>query len=327
LGPFFILNPSGCRSFPELMFRCTSRIPELLAELIEAFAVHVELEKGLSSNSVAGYFGDLEQCAGFLKSLGVTNWEAVKSDHISLWISSLSGEDYAVASLARKLTSIRLMARFLVRENIRKDDFSELLSGPKMVRRIPLTLSVEEVDRLLDAPDINTPYGLRDKAMLELFYSSGLRVSELGALELHQLDLENGFLRVFGKGSKERLVPVGSKAIESIIFYLDSGRSFFVKPLTGSEIFLSERGKGISRKMLWVIIKRYAVAAGISKPVKPHLLRHSFATHLLSGGADLRAIQEMLGHADISTTQIYTAVEDKRLIEQHDQFHPRNQMG
>jgi len=308
------------------MYRCSSRIPDLLAELIEGFAVHIELEKGLSSNSVAGYFGDLEQCAGFLKSLGVTNWEAVKSDHISLWISSLSGDDYAVASLARKLTSIRLMARFLVRENIRSDDFSELLSGPKMVRRIPLTLSLEEVDRLLDAPDINTPYGLRDKAMLELFYSSGLRVSELGTLELHQLDLVNGFLRVFGKGSKERLIPVGSKAIESIKSYLDSGRSFFVKPITGSAIFLSERGTAISRKMLWVLIKRYAVVAGIEKPVKPHLLRHSFATHLLSGGADLRAIQEMLGHANISTTQIYTAVEDKRLIDQHEEFHPRNQL-
>ena len=162
--------------------------------------------------------------------------------------------------------------------------------------------------------------------MLELFYSSGLRVSELGTLELHQLDLVNGFLRVFGKGSKERLIPVGSKAIESIKSYLDSGRSFFVKPITGSAIFLSERGTAISRKMLWVLIKRYAVVAGIEKPVKPHLLRHSFATHLLSGGADLRAIQEMLGHADISTTQIYTAVEDKRLIDQHGQFHPRNQL-
>ncbi len=309
------------------MYRCSSRIPELLAELIEAFAVHVELEKGLSTNSVAGYFSDLEQCAGFLKSLGVNDWTAVRSEHISLWISSLSGDDYAVSSLARKLTSIRLMARFLVREHIRNDDFSELLSGPRMTRRIPQTLNVEEVDRLLNAPDLNTPYGLRDKAMLELFYSSGLRVSELATLELHQLDLENGYLRVFGKGSKERLVPIGSKAAEAIVSYIESGRSFFVKPHTGSDLFLSERGKAISRKMLWVIIKHCASIAGIEKPVKPHLLRHSFATHLLNGGADLRAIQEMLGHADISTTQIYTAVEEKRLIEQHDQFHPRNRLG
>jgi len=308
------------------MYRCSSKIPETLAEIVEAFAIHAELEKGLSPNTMAGYFSDLEQCAGFLTSLGIKEWILVKPEHISLWISSLSGDDYAVASLARKLTSVRLMARFLVRESIRPDDFSELLSGPKMVRRMPLTLTPEEVDRLLEAPDSNTPYGLRDRAMLELFYSSGLRVSELAGLELHQLDFDQGFLRVFGKGSKERLVPVGSKAATAIQSYLDSGRSFFVKPHTGSDLFLSERGKAISRKMLWVIIKRYATVAGIEKPVKPHLLRHSFATHLLNGGADLRAIQEMLGHADISTTQIYTSVEESRLLEQHGKFHPRNRL-
>lgn len=309
------------------MYRCSSRIPETLAEYIEAFAVHADLEKGLSANSVSGYFSDLEQCAGFLKSLGITDWRRVGHEHISLWISSLSGDDYAVSSLARKLTSIRLLARFLVKESIREDDFSELLSGPRLVRRLPQTLTPEEVDRLLTAPDIATPYGLRNRAMLELFYSSGLRVSELATLELHQLDLEQGFLRVFGKGSKERLVPIGSRAVEAIEAYLDSARAYFVKPATGSELFLSERGKAISRKMLWVIFKRCAIAAGIDKPVKPHLLRHSFATHLLTGGADLRAIQEMLGHADISTTQIYTTLEDSRLIDQHDRFHPRNRLG
>ena len=163
--------------------------------------------------------------------------------------------------------------------------------------------------------------------MLELFYSSGLRVSELSTLEMHQVDLKEGYLRVFGKGSKERLVPIGSRAIEAIKSYKESkrGRIFFKKGHTGSELFLSERGKSISRKMLWVIIKQYAIAAGIEKPVKPHLLRHSFATHLLNGGADLRAIQEMLGHADISSTQIYTAVEESRLLEQHNKFHPSNQ--
>ena len=309
------------------MYRCSSRIPEGLAEMIEAYSVHAELEKGLSKNTVSGYFSDLEQCAGFLRSLGIEDWTRVSHEHISLWISSLSGDEYAVASLARKLTSIRLLARYLVREGIRQDDFSELLAGPKMVRRLPDTLSPEEVDRLLAAPDLKTPYGLRDRAMLELFYSSGLRVSELGSLELHQLDLDHGYLRVFGKGSKERLVPVGSRAVEAIQSYLDAGRAFFVKRHTGSELFLSERGKGISRKMLWVLIKRYAAAAGIEKPVKPHLLRHSFATHLLNGGADLRAIQEMLGHADISTTQIYTTVEDSRLLEQHGRYHPRNRLG
>ena len=160
--------------------------------------------------------------------------------------------------------------------------------------------------------------------MLELFYSSGLRVSELAGLNLQQLDLDHGLVRVFGKGSKERVVPVGQKACDALAAYLASGRAHFVKARTGSQLFLSERGTAISRKMLWVLIKKYARRAGITQPVKPHLLRHSFATHLLSGGADLRAIQEMLGHASIATTQIYTAVTADRRIAEHERFHPRN---
>ncbi len=310
-----------------MKYICSSRIPEGFAEQIEAFSVFQDLERGLSKNTVDGYFSDLEQCCGYLTGLGLKTWTDVRGEHISLWISSLSGDDYAVSSLARKLTSIRMMARFLVKESIRKDDFSALLSGPKMVRKLPETLSPDEIDRLLNAPDLNTPYGLRDKAFLELFYSSGLRVSEVSSLELHNLDMDHGFLRVFGKGSKERLVPVGSKALAALETYIENGRKFFIKPKTGSELFLSERGTGISRKMIWVIIKRCARAAGIEKPVKPHLLRHSFATHLLSGGADLRVIQELLGHSDIATTQIYTAVETDRLIDQHGKFHPRNRLG
>jgi integrase/recombinase XerD len=165
---------------------------------------------------------------------------------------------------------------------------------------------------------------LRDRALLELFYSSGLRVSELAALSLQQVDLEQGFVRVFGKGSKERVVPVGSRAADALTTYLTSGRPQLVKPKTGSQVFLNPRGTALSRVALWMIVKKNAQRAGITKNVKPHGLRHSFATHLLSGGADLRAIQEMLGHASISTTQIYTAVESKRLADHHARFHPRN---
>jgi integrase/recombinase XerD len=178
--------------------------------------------------------------------------------------------------------------------------------------------------RLLAAPAGGDAYAVRDRAMLELFYSSGLRISELCALTLQQVDLENGFVRVFGKGSKERVVPLGGKARDAVQAYLVSARPTLVKPRTGSELFISERGKAISRKTLWVIVKNSAKRAGLEKPVKPHLLRHSFATHLLGGGADLRAIQEMLGHASIGTTQIYTAVESSRLLDQHAKFHPRN---
>jgi integrase/recombinase XerD len=177
--------------------------------------------------------------------------------------------------------------------------------------------------KLLAAPVGGTAHALRDRAILELFYSSGLRVSELAGLNLQQIDLQQGFVRVFGKGSKERVVPVGTQAAEAVSTYLAAGRPGLIKPRTGSAVFLSERGRAISRKTVWALIKSYAKKAGLPQHVKPHLLRHSFATHLLSGGADLRAIQEMLGHADIGTTQIYTAVETSRLTEQHARYHPR----
>jgi integrase/recombinase XerD len=300
-----------------------SKAPGAFAEDIDSYIGVLSLERGLSRHTLTGYQSDLDQCASFLARRGVRDWLTVSGDQIAEWIQCLSGDDYTVASLARKIAAIRGLARHLVREKRREDDFTELLSGPKLLRRVPGTLTPEEISRLLTAPAGGDAYALRDRAMLELFYSSGLRVSELVGLNLTQVDLENGYVRVFGKGSKERIVPIGSKALEAISVYLTSGRHKFVKPKTGSQLFLSERGTAISRFMLWVIVKRCARLAGITKPVKPHLLRHSFATHLLSGGADLRAIQEMLGHANLSTTQIYTAVDPKRIAEQHAKFHPR----
>lgn len=300
----------------------------LFAEEIDSFAAFIDLEKGLSENTVLSYQGDLNACALFLsRKKKISSWTEVSSADLTDWIYTLSGDDYTVSSLARKLSSLRMFFRFLIREKIRSDDPTELMMGPKLVRRLPGTLTVKEVERLLAAPKPVNAYGVRDRAILELFYSSGLRVSELSSLALQQIDLESGLLRVFGKGSKERVTPMGTKAIDAIDTYLTSGRPYFVKAKTGSELFLSERGTAISRKMIWVLVKKYAKLAGIEKPVKPHLLRHSFATHLLSGGADLRAIQEMLGHADISTTQIYTAVESERLLDQHAKFHPRNNQG
>jgi integrase/recombinase XerD len=217
-----------------------------------------------------------------------------------------------------------MLARHLVKEGMRPDDFTALLSGPKLGRKIPATLSADEVARLMAAPTGGDARALRDRALLELFYSSGLRVSELAGLTLQQVDLEHGFIRIFGKGAKERIVPLGGKACDALLTYLASGRPHLVKPKTGSQFFLNPRGQALSRVALWMIVKKHAARAGIAKNVKPHALRHSFATHLLTGGADLRAIQEMLGHASISTTQIYTAVEPRRLVDHHAKYHPRN---
>jgi integrase/recombinase XerD len=301
----------------------TSRAPGGFAEDIDSFVGFIALERGLARNTLWAYQSDLDQCALFLHRLGETDWRSVEGESIATWLQGLTGDDYTVASLARKLAALRGLARFLVRESLREDDFTELLSGPKLVRRMPGCLSSQEVEKLLAAPSSGDAYGLRDRAILELFYSSGLRVTELLKLTLQQLDLDQGFVRVHGKGSKGRVVPVGSKAADALRVYLGSARSWFVKPRTGSQLFLSERGGALSRITLWVMVRKYAKAAGIRRAVKPHLLRHSFATHLLSGGADLRAIQEMLGHANLSTTQLYTSVDQGRLADLHSQFHPR----
>ena len=299
-------------------------VPAGFADAIDDFLAYIELEKGLARNTAKSYETDLKQAGHCLKRLGASNWALVTAKQLTGWLHWLSDQKFSASSQARKLAAVRMLCRYLVRERKRDDDPSALLSGPKFRRKLPQTLTTGEMDRLLAAPAGGDAYAVRDRAMLELFYSSGLRISELCGLGLQQVDLENGFVRVFGKGSKERVVPLGARARDAVQTYLVSGRPRLVKPRTGSELFLSERGKAISRKTLWVIVKKSAKRAGIEKPVKPHLLRHSFATHLLGGGADLRAIQEMLGHASIGTTQIYTAVESSRLLDQHAMHHPRN---
>jgi len=292
------------------------------ASEIDAYLAYLDLERSLSRNTLESYERDLKQAALFMGKRGVSGWRAVCAEDAGKWVHSLGRG--ARSSQARRLTSLRMFARFLVREHIREDDFTELLAGPRLERKLPQTLSAQEIARLVSAPSGGDPASLRDRALLELFYSSGLRVSELAALNLQQIDLDGGYARVFGKGSKERVVPMGSRAQAAIGAWVASGRPHFVKPKTRSELFLNARGTALSRVGLWGIVKKHAKRAGITQNVKPHLLRHSFATHLLTGGADLRAIQEMLGHASISTTQIYTAVEGKRLLDQHARFHPRN---
>ena len=300
-----------------------SRAPDNFASDVEGYLGFISLERGLSKNTLLSYRRDLDQAAAFLAKQGVSNWRTVRTDQLAAWVHSLH-TDYSVASLARKVSALRNLARFLVREKLREDDFAARLTAPKLTRRMPGTLTAEEVARLLAAADGGDAASLRDRGLLELFYSSGLRVSELAGLMLQQVNLEHGFLRVFGKGAKERVVPIGGKAVQALERYLTAARPQLVKLRTGSQLFLSKHGTALSRVMLWMIVKKYAKRAGITKNVKPHGLRHSFATHLLTGGADLRAIQEMLGHSSISTTQIYTAVEPQRLRDHHAKFHPRN---
>jgi len=298
-------------------------LPPALEETVHDFVTSLELERGRSAKTVEAYESDLTQAALFMAARGRKSWQQIKRDDAAAWAQNLSDRGLASSSAARKLSALRMLARHLVHEGERPDDFTDLVSGPKLRRKLPETLTEEEVLKILAAPTGGDAFGLRDRAILELFYSSGLRVSELCDLTLQQVDLERGFVRVIGKGSKERVVPLGDQAAQALKNYLASGRPHFVKPKTGSAFFLSKRGTAISRKMVWVLVKEHTRRAGVNKPVKPHLLRHSFATHLLSGGADLRAIQEMLGHADIGTTQIYTAVEQKRLLDHHAKFHPR----
>lgn len=299
-------------------------IPSSLVGPIESFLAWLELERGLSSNTIAAYAYDLTHFAHYMKQQTIADWGQVDATTVSAWTAHLGQSEYARSSQARKLSAVRMLARHLVREGVRKDDFAELASAPKLSRKLPEILTYQELQSLLKAPDRSTPYGLRDHAILELFYSSGLRVSELCGVLLQSINLDEGYIRVFGKGSKERIAPIGSVAVTAVQDYLTAGRSHFVKAKTGSELFLSQQGRAISRKMVWVMIRNQAAKAGIKKPIKPHLLRHSFATHLLEGGADLRVIQEMLGHSDISTTQIYTAVQTNRLVDEHALYHPRS---
>lgn len=305
------------------MTTASANLPHALSEPIEQFLAELELERGLSPHTIAAYARDVYQVANYLYGEQLQSWLDVRTAHVDRWSQSLASAEYARSSQARKLTALRMLAKYLIQVGQIREDFTELQQGPKQRRALPEMMHLSEVERLLNAPSLATPIGLRDRAMLELLYSSGLRVSELCALLIQSVDLNEGYVRVFGKGSKERIVPIGRPAQEAIQLYLSSARAAFVKAKTGSALFLSQRGQALSRKMIWVIVKSYAKKVGIEKVVKPHLLRHTFATHLLEGGADLRAIQEMLGHADIATTQIYTALDRQHLLSTHAQFHPR----
>jgi len=284
---------------------------------------HLIIEKGLSKNSIAAYGRDLDDFVTFLSGISKDIFNAERSD-VSQYVQKLSSDGLLPRSLARKMSAIKGLYKYLIDEKLIKDDPTLDMQGPKTGRKLPHPVSYNDMERLLSAPDLTKKGGLRDRAMLELLYACGLRVSEMSDLKISDMDREASFLRVFGKGSKERIVPIGKAALEWINRYINEERHLFVKPHSGDFVILNQRGKKLSRIGAWKIIHAYARTLGIDIPVSPHSFRHSFATHLLNGGADLRSVQEMLGHADISTTQIYTHVDNSYLKDVHQTFHPRN---
>ncbi|CAI8307592.1 MAG: Tyrosine recombinase XerD [Puniceicoccaceae bacterium MED-G32] len=302
----------------------TKNNTDLFQNAIELYLTWLELDKGLSKNTVKSYHSDISQFLKFLFKKKLKNWDSVQSSHFDAWLNQLGAEGLSKQSQSRKFTSIRSFSKFLLSERIIKKDFSELSYRPKLDKKLPITLEINEMTQLINVAKSDTIYGLRDYCIIELMYSAGLRVSELCFLKIEHMNIEDGILRVFGKGSKERIVPLGENAKRALDAYLVRSRPSFVNTNTDTTIFLSRMGKGLSRKTIWYMIKRYSEKALIKKAIKPHTMRHSFATHLLEGGADLRSIQDLLGHADISTTQIYTNMQKARLQEEHSIHHPRN---
>lgn len=285
------------------------------------FLDYLTVEKGLAKNSISSYRIDLRHFGHWLAGQKL-ELETVERIHIVRYFQSLRGAGVSARSVARALAAIRGMFRFLVAERHLKKDPTENLENPKLWTTLPKSLLMSEVEALLAVPDRTTPEGLRDRAMLELLYATGLRVSELIRVRIDELVMDAGFLRTIGKGSKERIVPFGETARDAIVDYMDAGRPQYDKH-GDPHLFLSNRGRPMSRQSFWMKIVKYARLAGIKAHISPHVLRHSFATHLLENGADLRSVQMMLGHSDISTTQIYTHVSRARLQKLYDQFHPR----
>ena len=295
-----------------------------MEQLVDAFLDHLTVERGLAANTRTAYRADLDQFTEFLHRRGVEHLDGAQRPLITEYLLQRRKAGLSARSLSRHLAAIRMFCRFLFREKLLDVDPTQTIDSPKLWRTLPHTLDYEEVNRLLAAPDTRTKFGVRDKAILEFMYATGLRVSEVAHIKLSDINFEAGFLRSMGKGSKERIVPVGKQAIEWTQRYLREARDSFARGDNVGEVFLSARSQALSRKTIWVLIKKYARRAGITKNITPHTLRHSFASHLLDNGGDLRVIQEMLGHADISTTQIYTHVDQQRLKETHYRFHPRS---
>jgi integrase/recombinase XerD len=301
-----------------------SKLDELpLGRLVRDFLSYLTVEGGLSDNTIQGYGRDLKDFLKYCKACKISELKQIKPDLIHKYMITLAKGDKAEASAKRALVAVRMFLRFGKLNGLIQDDFTGILEGPKLWQRLPVICSKKQVVDLLEAPSPKEKYYLRDKAMLELLYATGVRASEVAGLKISDLNLEVGYLRCIGKGSRERVIPLGKVAAAATLDYLKNMRPRLAKSFSGDFLLLSRTGRPMGRIEVWRLIKRYAARAGMPKNLTVHTLRHCFATHLLAGGADLRSVQEMLGHVDISTTQIYTHVDNERLREIHRKFHPR----
>ncbi len=300
-----------------------------MGEEIKSFLNYLLVEKGFSENTIYAYRNDLNQLADFVgERAGVkghkTEWSAVDRNILISYILDLKDRNYAPATVARKVAAVKSFFDFMVNDGALRNDPTENLSSPKVGKSLPKPLSVAEVEALLSAPvKLSTPEAKRDVAMLELLYACGMRVSELVSLNTVDVNLDAGFVRCLGKGSKERIIPIHQRAAQSIKEYMVAVRPLLLRDEEDDALFLNRRGERLTRQGFWLILKNHAEAAGIKRGVTPHTLRHSFATHILSGGADLRAVQELLGHASISSTQIYTHLTSEHVRQAYEKAHPR----
>jgi len=297
-----------------------------LKPALKDFIYFLRVERNLAENTVASYTLDLQRYISYMEDVhGLSSVDRIEDGHIRAFLSSLTEVGLAANSVARNLSAIRMFHRFLLNEGQISKDVSELVDSPKLPKRLPKILDIPDIEDMIAVINTETDLGIRDRAMLELLYGCGLRISELLDLRLPSILMQQGFLRIFGKGNKERMVPAGEEALAWLKKYITYSRSVLARKSleSGDTVFLNRSGRPLSRMGIWKILQQYARAARIDKMVSPHVFRHSFATHLLEGGADLRAVQEMLGHSSISTTQIYTHLDRSYLKEIHKSFHPR----
>ncbi|WP_432370545.1 site-specific tyrosine recombinase XerD [Staphylococcus chromogenes] len=294
-----------------------------MQDVVDEYLRFIQIEKGLSENTIAAYRRDLNHYLNYLAAQKISNLDFIDRQIVQQWFGVLHDEGRSTKSIARFTSTIRSFHQFALREKYAAKDPTVLIETPKYERKLPDVLSIDEIDLLLTTPETSKNNGYRDRTMLELLYATGIRVSELINIEVEDVNLLMGFVKVFGKGNKERIIPLGETVIELLKTYIDNVRPQLLKKQVTHTLFLNMQGKPLTRQGIWKIIKQTGAKAGIQKRLTPHTLRHSFATHLLENGADLRAVQEMLGHSDISTTQLYTHVSKTQIRKMYQQYHPR----